>query len=298
MDAPLLVNPEADVLGKQHAIFTGSARRYQTPEVRGVLSIKRVLAGEATWCVSGRRFTVRSTSWLLLTEGQPYSLEIEAATPATTFCLFFRDAFVPDVANNLSQSEETLLEQHRRLHGRELRPGLRAASNRLFSSLDHLKNAIASGHTFDWTGGVVQSALALLDDEAAEWEMGRRLMFAKAATRDEVRCRVQRGVDFMLSNLPVKLSTLAIAREAGLSEFHFHRSFRTLYRQTPHLFLQRQRLQLAAALLRDTKLPVTEVCAQAGFQSLGSFGSLFTRTFGISPRLYRQDRSSPTDFQL
>jgi AraC-like DNA-binding protein len=53
-----------------------------------------------------------------------------------------------------------------------------------------------------------------------------------------------------------------------------------------------QRIDRAKALLRDSDLSITEICAEVGYESLGSFSSLFTRVAGISPSAYR-DSSSP-----
>ena len=42
------------------------------------------------------------------------------------------------------------------------------------------------------------------------------------------------------------------------------------------------------ALLRETERPVTEICLNVGFTSLGSFSRTFTRVIGMSPTAYRE----------
>ena len=42
------------------------------------------------------------------------------------------------------------------------------------------------------------------------------------------------------------------------------------------------------ALLRETERPVTEICLDVGFTSLGSFSRTFTNVVGMSPTAYRQ----------
>jgi AraC-like DNA-binding protein len=78
-----------------------------------------------------------------------------------------------------------------------------------------------------------------------------------------------------------------LSREAALSPYYFIRLFRRMYRQTPHQYLVQQRIARAKELLRTTDLPVTEICAAVGFESLGSFSALFRRLAGISPSAYR-----------
>jgi len=70
-----------------------------------------------------------------------------------------------------------------------------------------------------------------------------------------------------------------LARAAGLSRFHFLRSFREAFSATPHQYLTRVRLHRARQLLLEERASVTEVCFEVGFQSLGSFSALFRRRF-------------------
>jgi AraC-like DNA-binding protein len=78
-----------------------------------------------------------------------------------------------------------------------------------------------------------------------------------------------------------------LARAAGLSRAHFSREFRRAFGESPHGYLLTRRLERAAALLRGTDRPVTDICFSVGLSSLGSFTTSFTRTFGCSPTVYR-----------
>jgi AraC-like DNA-binding protein len=78
-----------------------------------------------------------------------------------------------------------------------------------------------------------------------------------------------------------------LARVAGLSRAHFSREFRRAFGESPHAYLLTRRLERAAALLRMTDRTVADICVSVGLQSVGSFTSSFTRTFGLSPTAYR-----------
>jgi AraC-like DNA-binding protein len=78
-----------------------------------------------------------------------------------------------------------------------------------------------------------------------------------------------------------------LARAAGLSRAHFSREFRRAFGESPHAYLLTRRLERAAALLRNTDRSVADICFAVGLQSVGSFTSSFTRTYGISPTAYR-----------
>ncbi len=78
-----------------------------------------------------------------------------------------------------------------------------------------------------------------------------------------------------------------LARAAGLSRAHFSREFRAAFGESPHTYLLTRRLERAAALLRTTDRSVADICLSVGLQSLGSFTTSFTRTYGVSPTAYR-----------
>jgi len=78
-----------------------------------------------------------------------------------------------------------------------------------------------------------------------------------------------------------------LARAAGLSRAHFSREFRRAFGESPHSYLLTRRLERAAALLRTTDHSVAEICFAVGLQSVGSFTSSFTRSYGRSPTAYR-----------
>jgi len=78
-----------------------------------------------------------------------------------------------------------------------------------------------------------------------------------------------------------------LARAARLSRAHFSREFRREFGESPHAYLLTRRLERAASLLRATDRSVAEICFAVGLQSVGSFTSSFSRTYGVSPTAYR-----------
>src|SRR5438876_3107840 len=78
-----------------------------------------------------------------------------------------------------------------------------------------------------------------------------------------------------------------LARAAGLSRAHFSREFRRAFGDSPHAYLLTRRLERAAALLRATDRSVADICLSVGLQSVGSFTTSFTRTFGVPLPAYR-----------
>ena len=96
-----------------------------------------------------------------------------------------------------------------------------------------------------------------------------------------------RAKDLVDSRYSDPLTVADLARRAGLSPSHFSREFRRTFGESPHQYLLTRRLERAAALLRNTDRPVTEICFAVGLTSLGSFTTSFGRVYGVSPVEYR-----------
>lgn len=97
-----------------------------------------------------------------------------------------------------------------------------------------------------------------------------------------------RAKDLIDSSYAAPLDVPALAQAAFASPAHFARSFKRAFGETPHQYLQRRRIERAKELLRESDLSVTEVCLEVGFQSLGSFSTVFRALVGEPPSSYRE----------
>lgn len=89
-----------------------------------------------------------------------------------------------------------------------------------------------------------------------------------------------------------------LARISGASPSHFARSFRDAFGIPPHRYLLTRRVERAAALLRDTDIPVTEIALQTGWNSLGTFGRTFRDVTGEAPgELRHRIRAMPGNLE-
>lgn len=98
---------------------------------------------------------------------------------------------------------------------------------------------------------------------------------------------LQRAKDLADARYFEPLTVGDLAREAGFSRAHFSREFRRAFGEPPHTYLLTRRLERAAALLRNTDHSVADICFATGLESVGSFTTTFTRTYGMSPTAYR-----------
>jgi len=101
--------------------------------------------------------------------------------------------------------------------------------------------------------------------------------------------RIVQAKLFIDSHYAERIDAREIADEACYSKFHFIRTFKSIYGRTPHQYLTDVRFERAKELL-EQEVSVTEACFAVGFDSLGSFTSLFKRRAGVTPSEYQRQQ--------
>ena len=107
-------------------------------------------------------------------------------------------------------------------------------------------------------------------------------------TPPEVLERLNRARKFIDLCYDLPLDLEEISSHACFSRYHFLRLFRQAFNKTPHQYLVERRIERAKELLSSQDLRVTDICFEVGFESLGSFSSLFHKTVGHPPITYRE----------
>lgn len=289
--SPIALQP--NVLGECSFIIDGSNRQYNW-QGTGCLSIKTFAGGEALYNVGRGRFRVDEQSYLLLNQNQPYEITVEAQQPLASFCLFFENGLVEEVQHSSNAPAKELLDEpqpvkHEPLYFFEKTyPHDELLSPALFRFRREL---LQHKHDEAWINEQLHHILRqlLVAQQLVRQEV-ETFPALRAATREELYRRLHRAKEFIVASFEQNLTLDEVARIACLSPSHFLRTFQQAFRQTPHQFLTAKRLEHAQRLLRHTELPITEICFAVGFESLGSFSTLFRRHVGCSPAQFRQTK--------
>lgn len=97
--------------------------------------------------------------------------------------------------------------------------------------------------------------------------------------------------NFIDNNYDKKLNLDFLSKIGFISKYHMLRLFKRYYGMTPRQYLIDKRIEKSKELLK-TGTSVTEVCFDVGFESLGSFSSLFKVKNGKSPSQYQKEQLS------
>jgi AraC family transcriptional regulator len=89
---------------------------------------------------------------------------------------------------------------------------------------------------------------------------------------------------YIEENLHSDLSLQAIADVAGMSASHLKSTFRKATGMPVHQYVIRRRVERAALLLRDGKLPIRQIAVELGFAHQSHLALHMKRLLGVSPR--------------
>ncbi len=131
----------------------------------------------------------------------------------------------------------------------------------------------------------IATHLLLLDGRVKEADISRYI------GHDLTDSRLSRVLEYMQQHATQVISIDQLAKEAGISRFHFVRLFKEKLGLAPHEYLVGLRLKKAAALLLATDLDIVAIADQCGYSNAGRFAHAFKARFQKSPSIYRRELS-------
>lgn len=98
---------------------------------------------------------------------------------------------------------------------------------------------------------------------------------------------IHKVFEYTFQNFKRKVLLTEVASLTNKSVSAFCHYFKKNTKLTYIEFLTQLRISHACSLLKNTELPITEICYESGFQNWANFSTHFKRYAGMSPKAYR-----------
>ncbi len=102
------------------------------------------------------------------------------------------------------------------------------------------------------------------------------------------RTYLAQALKYIQRNYATAIGVSDIADFVGVSRSQLYRAFQTEFRQSPHEYLQKYRINEACTLLRGGELTVAEVAGSVGFNDPLYFSRVFRQTKKCTPTAYQK----------
>ncbi len=99
---------------------------------------------------------------------------------------------------------------------------------------------------------------------------------------------ILKTVRYLEENLAEEIYLEEVAGEAGMSKFHFCRTFKDNLGMTPMQFLTISRIERAKVLMRKGGTSISSVVFQVGFNDISEFNRQFKKVTGMTPSAFRE----------
>jgi AraC family transcriptional regulator len=285
MPQPQFLFPVGSRFGHDNLVLHATGRRHVVNDFAGPLSIKTVVRGEVHWIVDRRRLLVDADTFLVLGDGQRYSMNINSTKPVETCCVFFRSGFVEEVAQDVTTTLQASLDSpwrdapHLAFLSRLHSDSSKALLPKVWSLAERCGEELQPSSFEEDFLTLSQNVLTFYQEVKAQF---LRVPAAKTSTRQELFRRLQIAREYLHQSVDRRISLEEVSREACVSRYHLHRAFRRVFRLTPHAYVTALRLNRARSLLQSGR-PVTDVALDVGFTSISAFTRLFRSRYGFPP---------------
>ena len=139
-----------------------------------------------------------------------------------------------------------------------------------------------------WKSLRLAATLPLQQDNSEEVKTQTQRPTSTAA---DYQKRVDRVVEYIDNHLAEQFDLEKLAEISYFSKWHFQRIMKAFLGEPIGTFIQRNRVETAAKLLRHTDLPVSAIAYEVGYDTPSSLSKVFQSFYGFSPSEYRNNKN-------
>ena len=151
----------------------------------------------------------------------------------------------------------------------------------IFDKLEEIKNLVSLYNALDADNNpkaqkLIANTVFMLHNQKDRESKSIREMNVK---------KIKRYID---DNYYKKITVAEIAKEMFLSPDYIRNLFSEYMNISPKQYIQKKRMERARELLKESKMSITLIAYSVGYEDSLLFSKMFSRYFGVSPKIYRQ----------
>lgn len=182
---------------------------------------------------------------------------------------FFQDEYIRKAINSFSSDDEaepSFTTKSIKLAGNSILSGFVRSIEEYFKNIDDFDKEFFQLKTTEGMLGVLKSDPSLVQ------------IFSQLSTPFKINLAY-----FMEYHYKFNLPLPKLAVMSGRSLSSFNRDFRRKFKDSPHQWIKKRRLELAKSILLETDRTASEFYMEIGFEDLGHFSKSFKKYFGVNP---------------
>lgn len=270
-------------------VIQSDLANYHHQSISEGISIKYVVEGKEVYIIDGKEIEVQQGQFLIVNHHKRIEASIQGRHRALGICLYIDPSFVNSVQESRIYSTEKLLEDPKLGVKSPIRP--KQLVYPLIGSVFQQFIYNTPRRLSNWDKEQVSpffydmAELLISHEEQTDLQINN-INATRKSTRLELFRRLGQSKEFIHAHYDRKLSVKEIAQSALLSEYHFIRSFKQAFGQTPAQYIQYYRVEKACELLKNKKLAISEIALKCGFSDYQYFSKCFKKLKGVPPSKY------------
>ncbi|MBA2745376.1 MAG: helix-turn-helix transcriptional regulator [Flavisolibacter sp.] len=271
-------------------VYASELNEWNTNNAFRSFCIKYVIDGCISYSDSRFYFDVRSGHYLMACKKDYVKGELVSPHAARSFCIDICPETIAETYTILTTANEdfdSYLAGY--FHCPEFMETLHqvqstSIGNKLLTLLYKVNSGADILLNKEW---FIDLAERMIYQEYGNYMALKEIHSVKPSTRKEVLRRLQVAKEFIDHNyLQIRLVS-EVADHCSMSEYHFYRRFKEVYKRTPYQYLTEIKMQAAKSLLLEKKYTITDVASLSGFQDVFTFSKAFKKFYGIPPSQVR-----------
>lgn len=287
---------------EHNVILNGRYSQLYYPAHWTTLSLKFAFGGCEEYIFDKMRYRVDDNTYLILNRDTIYESLIDSDKQVESLTLNFTSGFVDEVFYSSFNRDDYLLSypELRDRYPVNFFQKLYPHDSVIMKHIHSLKRLISS-QEYEQAG--VNEIMHLILEHIFRLQLNASIeadtiSSAKRSTRYELYKRLNIAKDYINSNFSESVSLEKLSTVSCMCPHHLLRKFKSHFGTTPHQYLTSVRLENAKKQVESTAIPITEICFNAGYESLSSFSELFKKHYKNSPETHRKLHRKKVNFQI